>query len=58
MVGGGMMLSPVVGIIELAGAPVDAELFLAFAIVEPMESHVHGFCVLWLQPSDDDALGH
>ena len=29
---GGVMLGPVVGIIVLAGAPVDTELFLTFAI--------------------------
>ena len=56
MVGGGMMLGPVVGIIELTGAPVDAELFLAFAIVEPMESHIHGFCVFGLDFTVNDSF--
>ena len=53
MVGSGMVLGPVVGIVELAGVPVDAEFFLAFAIAQPMEFHVHGLCALWLNSAVD-----
>ena len=51
-----MMFSPVVGIVEFAWAPVDAELVLAFAIAEPVESHVHGFGPFGLDFFVNDAL--
>ena len=51
------MFSPIVSVIEFAWAPVDAELFLAFAISEPVESHVHGFGPFGLDLSVDDAFG-
>ena len=51
------MFSPVVGVIEFAWAPVDAELFLAFEISEPVEAHVHGLGLFGLDFSVDDAFG-
>ena len=55
MMGGRVMFSPVVGIVEFARAPVDAELVLAFAMAEPVESHVHGFGPFGLDFSVNDA---
>ncbi len=56
MVGGRMVLGPVIGIVELTGAPVDVELFLAFEIAQPMESHVHSFSAFGLAFTIDDSF--
>ena len=56
MMGGRVMFSPVVSIVEFTRAPVDAESVLAFAITEPVESHVHGFGLFGLDFSVKDAL--
>jgi len=55
---GGVMLGPVVGIIVFSWAPIDTELFLAFAITEPMEAHVHGFGVRGLDFAIDHSISH
>ena len=55
---GGVMLGPVVGIVVCSLAPIVMELFLAFAIAEPMEVHVHGFVVLGLDFAIDHSIGH
>ena len=57
MVCGRVVFCPIVSVVEFAGAPVDAELVLAFVISEPVESHVHGFGPFGLDLSVDDALG-
>ena len=41
---GWLVFSLVVSVVEFAGAPVDAKLFLAFSVAEQVESHIHGFC--------------
>ena len=56
MVCGRMMLGPVVCVVELARAPIDVVLVLAFAIAQPMESHVNGLCAFWLDFSIHDAF--
>ena len=56
MVGSGMVLGPVIGVVELVGVPDDAELFLAFAIAQPMESHVHSFSAFGLDFTIDDSF--
>ena len=40
---GRVMLGVIVTKVFVAGAPVDEEVALADAILEPVESHVHGF---------------
>ena len=52
-----MMFGPIISMVEFSGAPVDAEMFLAFSVTEPVEGHVHGFSVLWLDLAIDDAFG-
>ena len=51
-----MMFGPVISIVEFSGAPVDAELFLAFAIAQPMETHVHSFCEFGSYFTIDDSF--
>ena len=48
MVCSGMVLRPVVSVGELAWAPIDAESVLAFTIAQPIEIHVYGLCLFWL----------
>ena len=48
MVFGWMVFCVIVSIVEFAGSPINAKLFLAFAIAKPVESHVHGLCSFWL----------
>ena len=55
---GWMMFGPIIRIIEFSRAPVNAKLFLAFSVPEPMESHVHGLCSFWLYFAVDDSIGH
>ena len=52
------MFRPIVGVVCLAWAPVESELFLAFAVAQPVESHVHCFCSLGLDFAVDDCVGH
>ena len=52
------MLDPVICIVEFSGSPVDSKLILTFAIAQPVEMHIHGFCAFWLDLTIDDALGH
>ncbi len=49
---GGMMFGGVISKIGLARFPVDMKLLLANAILDPVESHVHGF-----GPALDDCVG-
>jgi hypothetical protein len=58
MVFGGVVLGPVVSVVRLARPPVDAKLLLAFAIVEPMKPHVHGFSSFGLDFAFDDSVSH
>jgi len=53
-----MVFCPIVGIVEFARSPIDAELFLAFAVAEPMESHVHGFGAFGYNFAVDDSVCH
>jgi hypothetical protein len=43
-----VVLGPVVGFVGMSGTPEELELVLGFLASEPMESHVHGFGVFWL----------
>ena len=51
------MFGPVVAKISLAGSPVELELFLCFAVPEPIETHVHGFSSSWLDVLIYDSEG-
>jgi hypothetical protein len=53
-----VMFCPVVGIVQLSGLPVNAELSLAFSIEQPVESHVHGFGLFGLYFAVDDPICH
>ena len=50
VVGRGMVLGPEVGIVELARAPVDAELFLAFMIAQPINMSIVFVHLGWIFP--------
>jgi hypothetical protein len=52
-----MIFGLVISIVEFSGAPVDAGLFLAFSVAEPVAAHVHGFSAFWLYLAIDDAFG-
>ena len=57
VVGGRVMFSPVVRVVEGAGSPVKAELLLVDgAVAEPVESHVHRLRAFWLHLLVDDAF--
>ena len=58
MMFGWVVLSPVMGIVEFAWVPVDAELFLVFSVVEPMKTHIHGFCAFGLDFTVYNNLSH
>ena len=52
-----MMLCPVVCPVGGAGVPEKTELALGFAVVQPVESHVHGFSALCLNVVVHDSEG-
>ncbi len=52
------MFCPVICIVEFARFPIDAELFLAFSVSEPMDSHIHCLGPFWLLISIDDTVNH
>ena len=57
MMGGRVVLRPIIRIIERSGAPIKTELFLVHpAVSEPVKPHVHRFCALRLDFAVDDAL--
>ena len=56
MVGGAVMLCPVVCEVECPGSPY-SKLLLAFAISQPVEPHVHCLRASWLDFVGDDANG-
>ncbi len=58
MMFGWVVLSPVMGIVEFAWVPVDAKLFLAFSVAEPMKMHIHGFCTFGLDFTVYNGLSH
>lgn len=41
-----MMISPVVSIILFARSPLEFELLLAFPVLQPMQTYVHGLGLL------------
>ena len=43
VMGGGMMFGMVVGKVGFTWAPVDKEVALASAVLDPIEAHVHCF---------------
>ena len=43
MVSWGMVLGEVVTMVAFPLEPVDVELFLGYSVLDPEESHVHGF---------------
>ena len=53
-----MVFRPIIGIIHFAGAPVELELLLAFAVAKPMEAHVHGLRAFWLNFAIDYGVCH
>ena len=53
----GMVLGPVICIVEFARAPVDFKLFLAFAVAKPMEAHVPGFGPFLLHVGMNETVG-
>lgn len=48
MMRGSVVLGHVVGKVECAGSPIEAELVAEFAVAEPVKAHVHGFGLLGL----------
>ena len=58
MMGGGVVFGPVIGIVGFAGAPVKLELVVAFAVAQPVKSHIHGFGAFWLYFAIDDGICH
>ena len=48
MEGGLVVFHPVVCMIGVSGVPVEFEFLLAFAVLEPVKMHVHGFGAFWL----------
>ena len=56
MMFGRVVFGPVVSIVGLSRPPVDAKLLLAFAIAEPMKTHVYGFGSFWSDFSVDDGI--
>ena len=55
---GRMVFGVVIGIVEFSWAPIDAKLFLAFAVSQLVETHVHCFGAFWHHFSVDDAICH
>ncbi len=47
-----MVFGPVVGAVVGNGAPVVSELSLGVTTTQPVKTHVHGFCVSWLDVVD------
>ena len=48
------MLGVVVGQVGFAGTPEETELLLCFAVSEPVEPHIHCFCLSWLNVAVDN----
>ncbi len=48
------MLGVVVSQVGFAGTPEETELLLCFATSEPVEPHIHCFCLLLLNVAVDD----
>ena len=48
------MLGVVVGQVGFAGTPEETELLLCFMASEPVEPHIHCFCLSWLNVAVDD----
>lgn len=57
VVGGGVSLCLVIGAVLGAWSPVDVELFLTNAILDPVEAHVHRFGLALTDSSIGDAAG-
>ncbi|EJK50728.1 hypothetical protein THAOC_30183 [Thalassiosira oceanica] len=57
MMRGSVVLGHVVGKVECAGSPIEAELVAEVAVAEPVKVHVHGFGLLGLDGVVDDAGG-
>ena len=53
----GMVLGPVVSMVESSRGPKDLELFLAHAVAEPVNAHVHSFGTALLHGVVKDAFG-
>ena len=58
MMGGGVVIGPVIGIVGFAGAPLEHKLAVAFAVMQPVKSHVCGFGVFGLYFAIDDGVCH
>ncbi len=52
-----VMLGPIIGAVVFARAPIEFELVLGFTAMEPMETHFHCFCAMWLDVIVDDSEG-
>ena len=57
VVGGGMELCVVVCLVGWSWGPIDVQLFLADVILDPVESHVHGFGPFLFHGFVHDACG-
>ena len=53
-----MVFCPVVSIIEFAWTPINSELFLAFLVAKPMETHVHCLCAFGGDFAVDNTVRH
>jgi hypothetical protein len=43
MMGRGVMFREVVGLVGMAGSPIEMKLFLVDSVLYPVEAHIHGF---------------
>ena len=59
MMGGRVMLHPIIGVVQHPWPPEKLELLLVYlAILQPMELQVHCFGAFWLDSTVDGALCH
>ena len=53
-----MMLCPIVRIVQFSWSPINSELFLAFSVLQPMETRVHRLRLFWLDLAVDACICH
>ena len=58
MMGGRVVLGPIICKVSFARTPKEFELLLAFVIAEPVKAHIHGFCAFRLDRPVNDAICH
>ena len=57
VMGCALVLGPIVGLVVGTTMPVDTKLVLGLVAIQPVERHVHGFCVSRLNVVGDNAVG-